>query len=281
MEICIMSSKSRNKRVGIGLMVVTISLVLGAVWAVLATSETALAAPPEGKGKGDDKVTTIYFDVLLGDVFLGADDNGDPVFGAGDIFMVCGSGIEGRIASGSGGTNIDRMVVNRPSPRIDITSVIGDVVTVDWQEPQDADCFGGIWDGMGMGYVGGKGVLLIELPDRTVNEMAVAFVFIAKDTKGKDVAYTIHTTGVLIVEEPGFGNEADWAAAQDTVNDGTANPEDIPNFFVQIAGGSSWTLSKSDGSQRFACTGDGTFESGFGIRITDPRLDMQNNALCP
>ena len=277
-----MSKKNRNKSVEICLMVVVTCIVLTGLCAVLATPQKALAAPPDGKGKGGDKVTTIFFDVLLGDV-LGVDDNGDPAFVPGDIFMVCGSGIEGRIESGAGGTNVDRMIVNSPSPQIDITSIINAIAE---ENPQDVEvCFGDLWNGDENGYVGVRGGLLTNLPDRTLNVMTVAYTFRAKDTNGKNVAYTIHTTGVLLDldEESGeWGDELAWAAAQDTVNDGTADPANIPNFFIQIDAGTSWTLSKTDGSQKFACTGDGTFESGFGICITDPRFDRRNNTLvCP
>lgn len=292
-----MSNKSKNKRVGICLMVGSICIVVAGLWAVLAIPEMAVAAPPEGKGKGGDKETTIYFDVFLGveengnhnNVLLGWDADGDPVFGNPDIFMVCGSGIEGRIQSGGGGTNIDRMLLNGPSPLIDITHVIE--LTVDTSNPQDADCFGGLWSVDENGYIaGGKGTLRIELPDRTKNEMTVAHSFKAKDTNGKDVYYNIFTVGMLVPLDPDgvpdsgdeFGNEVDWAAAQDAVNDGTAHPDDIPDFFVQVAGGTSWTLSKDYGSQKFACSGIGTFDSGFGILITNARLDRQNNTLlCP
>jgi Tol biopolymer transport system component len=47
-----MFGKNRNKKVGLCVMVVTVCLVLAALWAVLATSETALAAAPAGKGGG-------------------------------------------------------------------------------------------------------------------------------------------------------------------------------------------------------------------------------------
>jgi hypothetical protein len=163
---------------------------------------------------------------------------------------------------------------------VDITSIIDDVVAVDPLNPQDADCFGGLWDGTGF-VGGGKGTLLIELADRAVDEMTIAYGFLAKDTKGKDVYYSIRTTGVLVPMVldgvPYSGDEMDWAAVQDAVNDGSANPEVIPNFFVQVAGGTPWTLTKS-GSQKFACNGGGTFESGFGIGIKDPR-DVKNNTL--
>ncbi len=256
-----MSNKSRRKRVGIGLMVVATCIVVAGLWAALATPETALAKkpvkPPGGGGEG----TTIYFDVLLG------------VDGQ-DIFMVSGSGTEGRIESIGGGTNIDRMIVNRPSPHIDITSVISVV------DPSGTTgCFDDLLDGLR--YIGVKGTLLIELPDRTVEVMTVAYSFRAKDKKGKDVYYTIRTTGMLDLDDE-WGGVSEWIAVQDAVNDGTANPDDIPDFFVQVDGGTPWTLSKTDGSQKFACTGNGTFESGFGILIIDPRVDMKNNKLlCP
>jgi hypothetical protein len=275
-----MSKKNRNKSVEICLIAVATCIVLTSLWTVLAMPKKALAAPPEGKGKGGDKVTTIYFDVLLGAILTGWDNNGNPTFSPGDIFMVCGSGIEGRIESGAGGTNVDRMIVNSPSPQIDITSVINALAE---ENPQDVEvCFGDLWNDVENGYVGVRGGLLTNLPDRTVNVMTVSYIFRAEDTNGKNIAYTIQTTGVLLDldgESDEWGDELAWAAAQDAVNDGTADPENIPNFFVQVDAGTSWTLSKTDGSQKFACTGDGTFESGFGICIENPRLDRQNNTL--
>ncbi|MHC4538324.1 MAG: hypothetical protein ACYTEK_03485 [Planctomycetota bacterium] len=53
-----MSFKSKNKRVGICLMVVATCIVVTGLWAVLAIPETALAAPPDGKGKGDGDTGT-------------------------------------------------------------------------------------------------------------------------------------------------------------------------------------------------------------------------------
>ncbi|MHC4557388.1 MAG: hypothetical protein ACYTFW_08375 [Planctomycetota bacterium] len=53
-----MSIKSNNKRVGLCVMFVTSCIVLAAVWVVLATSKTALAAPPEGKDKGSGDTGT-------------------------------------------------------------------------------------------------------------------------------------------------------------------------------------------------------------------------------
>jgi len=47
-----MFGKNRNKKVGLCVMVVTVCLIPAALWAVRATSETALAAPPAGKGGG-------------------------------------------------------------------------------------------------------------------------------------------------------------------------------------------------------------------------------------
>jgi len=46
-----MSNKNRNKRIGIGLMVASICIVLLGLWAVLATPETALATKPGGGGQ--------------------------------------------------------------------------------------------------------------------------------------------------------------------------------------------------------------------------------------
>jgi hypothetical protein len=47
-----MSKKNRNKSVEICLMVIATCIVLTGLWSVLATPKKALAAPPEGKGKG-------------------------------------------------------------------------------------------------------------------------------------------------------------------------------------------------------------------------------------
>ncbi len=57
-----MFGKNRKKKVGICVMVVTASLVLAAVWAVLATPETALAKKPGGGGGGGDTATCVQFD---------------------------------------------------------------------------------------------------------------------------------------------------------------------------------------------------------------------------
>jgi len=267
-------------------MVVATSIWVAGLWVLMVTPETAVGAPPEGKGggKGDDKVTTIYFDVFLGveesgnhnGVLLWVDEYGNPVFGDPDIFMICGSGIEGRIASGAGGTNIDRMIVNRPSPLIDVTSVI--------ELLEDQSCFAELLVN-GSFVAGGKGTLLIELPDRSNDEMTVTFSFRAKDTNGKDVTYSIFTVGMLmdLDGESGaeWGDRTGWTAAQDAVNDGTVDPTVIPNFFVQVAAGTPWTLSKPYGSEKFACKGTGTFEWKFGIRITNPRLNhIPESTLC-
>ncbi len=60
-----MFGKNKNKKVGLCVMVVTASLVLAGLWAVLATPETALAVKPDkpGGGGGGDKVPTcVQFD---------------------------------------------------------------------------------------------------------------------------------------------------------------------------------------------------------------------------
>ncbi len=51
MEVLTMFGKNRNKKVGICVMVVTASLVLAGLWAVLAAPETALADKKTGGGK--------------------------------------------------------------------------------------------------------------------------------------------------------------------------------------------------------------------------------------
>jgi len=50
MEVLMMLCKNRNKKVGLCVMVVTASLVMATLWAVLATPETALAAKPDKPG---------------------------------------------------------------------------------------------------------------------------------------------------------------------------------------------------------------------------------------
>jgi hypothetical protein len=55
MEVLTMFGKNRKKKVGICVMVVTASLVLAGIWAVLATPETALAHKTDPKHHGKDK----------------------------------------------------------------------------------------------------------------------------------------------------------------------------------------------------------------------------------
>lgn len=73
-----MFGKNRNKKVGLCLMVVMASLVLAAVWAVLATPETALADPPEGKGKDKDGGNEIPVGIAFDDA------DGDGIKSDGD-----------------------------------------------------------------------------------------------------------------------------------------------------------------------------------------------------
>ena len=61
-----METKSKNKRVGLCLMVVTICIVVAGLWAVLATPETALAKKPD-KPPGQDELNytvNVIFDDL-------------------------------------------------------------------------------------------------------------------------------------------------------------------------------------------------------------------------
>jgi hypothetical protein len=50
MEVLTMFGKNRKKKVGLCVMVVAACMALAALWAALATPETALAAAPAGKG---------------------------------------------------------------------------------------------------------------------------------------------------------------------------------------------------------------------------------------
>ena len=268
-----------RNRIGLCLIGVVSCLILAAVWAVLAVSGTALAAPPDGKGKGggdDSGPTAIWFDVLLG-----VDDRGTPL-GNPDIFMVCDSGIEGVISNGAGQKGSDKLAVREfPTgfdPLMDITSVINQL--------DDTSCFDDLDPEKDGTFVVGRHALLrIVLADRAVNEVTVAISFRAKDTKGKIVGYRIDTIGTLVSGPNGDGgNKDDWAFAQDAVDDGTADQgtiDTIPNFFVEVEGGTGWALVKSDGSQKFACTGSGNFANGFGISITRPRLAPDNSQLPP
>jgi len=69
----------KNKKVGLCVMVVTASLVLAALWAVLTTPETALAEPGKGKGGGGggggDQPCVTFDDLARDDV---RSDDGTP-----------------------------------------------------------------------------------------------------------------------------------------------------------------------------------------------------------
>jgi len=96
-----MFGKNRNKKVGICVMVVTASLVLAGIWAVLATPGTALADPPEGKGKdkdGDDvRCCSLSFCITFRDVEDGAID----AIGSDGEGEYCNGG---KIVASAGGT---------------------------------------------------------------------------------------------------------------------------------------------------------------------------------
>lgn len=62
--------KNRNKKVGLCVVIVTICFILAALWAVMATPETALAKKPGGGGGGEvgqDIPVCIVFDDAVGD----------------------------------------------------------------------------------------------------------------------------------------------------------------------------------------------------------------------
>ena len=69
-----MFDKNRNKTVGLCVMVVTASLILAGIWAVLATPETALAAQGKGKGGGDFKDIPVCIEGLAGGVKTDAEN---------------------------------------------------------------------------------------------------------------------------------------------------------------------------------------------------------------
>ncbi len=267
-----------RNRIGLCLIGLVSCLILAAVWAVLAVPGTTLANPPDADRNhshgGDDVggTTGILFDVLLG-----VDDLGIPL-GNPDIFMVCGAGIEGWIG-GAGGANVDRLIVDDPRPFMDITSVINAL--------DDKSCFADLLED-GRYVVRRHAMLHIALPDRNFDVMTVGFSVEANNTKGRIVGYRINTIGRLVSDLDGdgeneFGTKEDWAAVQDAVYDGTADPVVIPNFFVQVDPEAEWTLFKSDGSQKFACTGSGAFVNGFGISIGRPRSvpDLSQLPPCP
>ncbi|MHC4629669.1 MAG: hypothetical protein ACYS9C_00200 [Planctomycetota bacterium] len=56
-----MFGKNRNKKVGLCVMVVTSCFILAALWAILATPETALAKKPDGVGGGGEKLSVHYW----------------------------------------------------------------------------------------------------------------------------------------------------------------------------------------------------------------------------
>ena len=96
-----MFGKNRKKKVGICVMVVTSCFILAALWAVLATPETALAAPKKPKppkGGGDGACCSLNFcitfrenDAIGGDE-LDEDNDGetDPYFNGGKIVAIAG-----------------------------------------------------------------------------------------------------------------------------------------------------------------------------------------------
>jgi hypothetical protein len=106
MEVLTMFGKNRNKKVGICVMVVTASLVLAALWAVLATPETALAKKPITE--------PILFNVttLTGSAIeiVGYFDAADP--GANEDGIVLGP------AKGYASDRHSNVGVRRPSPAI-------------------------------------------------------------------------------------------------------------------------------------------------------------------
>lgn len=100
-----MFGKNRNKKVGICVMVVTASLVLAALWAVLATPETALADPPDNPpgqdkdkpGGGGDACCSLDFCITFRDDVEG---DGDAILSDGEGEYCNG----GKIMAGAGGT---------------------------------------------------------------------------------------------------------------------------------------------------------------------------------
>ena len=107
-----MFGKNRNKKVGICVMVVTASLVMASLWAVLATPETALAVKPDkppGKDKdggGDGACCSLNFCITfrendaIGSDELDEDNDGetDPYCNGGKIVAIAG----GSAATGCG-----------------------------------------------------------------------------------------------------------------------------------------------------------------------------------
>ena len=63
-----METKSKNKRVGLCLMVGTICIVVAGLWAVLATPETALAKKPDGGGGKETRTYRVTFQDDFGTV---------------------------------------------------------------------------------------------------------------------------------------------------------------------------------------------------------------------
>jgi hypothetical protein len=99
-----MFGKNRNKKVGLCVMVVTASLILAAVWAVLATPETALAKKPDNPGGGGEP-EVLHGTATFRDDLNEPDDPLDPfdrVLSDGDSYTYTGSGKGGAILLGLG-----------------------------------------------------------------------------------------------------------------------------------------------------------------------------------
>lgn len=106
-----MFGKNKNKTVGLCVMVVAACLVMAAVWAVLATPETALAKKPDNPGGGEPEALhgSATFRDALGDrvrsdgegpyTYTGSGKGGAILLGLGDFFRL-------RV-------NVDKKVVGR------------------------------------------------------------------------------------------------------------------------------------------------------------------------
>ena len=204
-----MLQKNRNKRVGLCVMVVTSCLVMAAVWAVLATPETALAKKPVQPDE-----TTSYDVTMMGDLTLVGAFNLDP---GQDPPLDWGTSFETGIRVGG------------PRPKICVANAFlyTGGVTLDG-EPCEA---GVIPDGNGHPN---WGVLTVE--NDTTGVIVTWHIGETDAVTGKKRLYTMSTDApVPVVKTQGSGT---WPNGG---GDGTIYTVTIPGPIDEIPG-MSWSL---------------------------------------
>ncbi len=202
-----MSNKSKNKRVGIGVVVVATCIVMAGLWAVLAIPGTALAGKPV---KPDD--VTHYSVTMTGDLTI----VGAFSFDDGVCSVDLGSPAEGR-------TFEKGILVNRPLPAVCIANAFLDIVTL-YGDNCD-DCDGVIPHGNGPNW----GTLFVEGDD---NGVIVKYSIGETDEEtGKCRRYTLSTTeSVIPVKTEGGGA---WP---------NGDGDDTTKYEVTIPSSTSWSL---------------------------------------